>query len=253
MQAESAICAALDQHGFALLPGIFDKAEVRPLTSLIDGLEPEGEKFRRRAGVFAIRQFLEAAPAVFPLIFNRRLAHRLGRIIPGFSLVRSVFFDKPEGSNWFVPPHQDLTIQLTGKVPSASFTNWTVKDGRFAAQPPVRVLEGMLTVRVHLDNTDESNGALQVRPCSHRLGIIETERVSLAGRDYVTCTANAGDVLLMKPLLLHRSLRSDAAARRRVIHLEFSADSLPDGARWSERQELPGTPIVSLNNQLYDF
>jgi hypothetical protein len=50
-----------------------------------------------------------------------------------------------------------------------------------------------------------------------------------------TRAGGAGDVLAMRPLLLHASGVShhDAASHRRVIHLEFAADrQLPDGFAW---------------------
>ena len=45
-----------------------------------------------------------------------------------------------------------------------------MKEGIPHVQPPTAILEQMLTVRIHLDRTDESNGALKVIPGSHRQG-----------------------------------------------------------------------------------
>jgi len=36
----------------------------------------------------------------------------------------------------------------------------------------------------------------------------------------------------MRPLLLHGSSAAKAPNGRRVVHLEFTADELPDGIRW---------------------
>jgi hypothetical protein len=39
----------------------------------------------------------------------------------------------------------------------------------------------------------------------------------------------------MRPLLLHASTVANSPRHRRVIHLEFAADELPDGLAWAER------------------
>ena len=49
------------------------------------------------------------------------------------------------------------------------------------------------------------------------------------------CTANVGDVLLMAPLLFHFSRKATNEKHRRVIHLEYSAMSLPKPLEWYER------------------
>jgi ectoine hydroxylase-related dioxygenase (phytanoyl-CoA dioxygenase family) len=104
-------------------------------------------------------------------------------------------------------------------------------------QPPAWVLERMIAVRIHLDSADESNGALRVKPGTHRLGrlsggALETD---LADAQPVTCAANAGDVLLIKPLLLHASSAASSPAHRRVFHIEYASCALPAGLEWRHR------------------
>ena len=43
-----------------------------------------------------------------------------------------------------------------------------------------------------------------------------------------------GDVLLMKPLILHASKRVQNNTNRRVIHIEFCDKTLPKGITWNE-------------------
>jgi hypothetical protein len=57
---------------------------------------------------------------------------------------------------------QDLTITVDGKGEFPGFSAWTVKQDQFGVQPPVEVLENIFTVRIHLDDRDEGNGALRV-------------------------------------------------------------------------------------------
>ena len=53
-----------------------------------------------------------------------------------------------------------------------------MKDGVPHVQPPVEILSGMLSIRVHLDETPESNGALRVIPGSHLLGRLSGSEAS---------------------------------------------------------------------------
>jgi hypothetical protein len=39
----------------------------------------------------------------------------------------------------------------------------------------------------------------------------------------VPCTADVGDVLILRPLLLHRSSPSQGAGQRRVLHVVYGA------------------------------
>jgi ectoine hydroxylase-related dioxygenase (phytanoyl-CoA dioxygenase family) len=81
----------------------------------------------------------------------------------------------------------------------------------------------MITIRLHLDDTPASNGALRVIPGSHRFGRIPA--AALAGyekENEVVCECMAGDAVLMSPLLLHSSRRSVTPERRRVIHFEYA-------------------------------
>ena len=47
---------------------------------------------------------------------------------------------------------------------------WTVKSGLIQVEPPLEILERMVTLRVHLDAVDERNAPLRIVPGSHRLG-----------------------------------------------------------------------------------
>jgi ectoine hydroxylase-related dioxygenase (phytanoyl-CoA dioxygenase family) len=150
--------------------------------------------------------------------------------------IRAIYFDKSPAANWLVPWHQDLTLVLRSHAEVRGFGQWSVKDGVPHVQPPVEVLEQMLTVRLHLDDADESNGALRVLPGSHRLGRLSPGQIQelRARQTDVLCTIAAGDAMLMRPLLLHASGRSTSQRHRRVLHIEYAAFSLPDGLEWHE-------------------
>lgn len=149
--------------------------------------------------------------------------------------VRAIYFDKSPGSNWLVAWHQDLTISVTHQVEAPGFGPWSTKDGLAHVQPPVDVLQTMITFRLHLDDTDESNGALRLLPGSHchgRLTAPDIERLR-ASIPEETCCASRGDALLMRPLILHASGRSTSNRHRRILHIEYAGYDLPHGLHWN--------------------
>jgi Phytanoyl-CoA dioxygenase (PhyH) len=152
-------------------------------------------------------------------------------------LVRVVAFDKTPGANWFVPWHQDRTIALRER-PAAlpeGYGALTVKNGEVHVEPPVALLAGMVTLRIHLDDCGEDNGPLEVIP---GVGLDERlDRATIAGiTESATarlCLAARGDILAMRPLSLHRSQWARVPAHRRVLHLEYGPPTLPAGLTWA--------------------
>jgi len=154
----------------------------------------------------------------------------------GLRPVRSILFDKTVSENWPVQWHQDLTIAVAQERQIPGYGPWSFKDGSPHVQPPVSLLERMVTIRLHLDDTPATNGALRVIPGSHRDGRISTDSLcDYAKERSVTCECRSGDALLMSPLILHSSRRSVSPARRRVIHFEFARDEdLDSSLEWFE-------------------
>jgi len=147
--------------------------------------------------------------------------------------VRAILFDKTPDSNWSVTWHQDLTITVDHRASVDGFGPWSVKAGIVHVRPPTSVLEHMLTLRIHLDPCGVENGALQVIPESHRLGIIP--RPPSPHPPVVTCATARGGAVLMRPLLWHSSTKAVCPTRRRVVHVEFAHDALPPPLDWYER------------------
>jgi ectoine hydroxylase-related dioxygenase (phytanoyl-CoA dioxygenase family) len=148
---------------------------------------------------------------------------------------RSILTKSPD-ANWLVPWHQDLTIAVRERVETPGFGPWSVKEGVPHVQPPVELLARMLAIRLHLDDADESNGALRAQAGSHRRGRLGTEEIAewrTRGVE-VVCAAAAGDALLMRPLLLHASSKSMSSRSRQVLHIEYAGFDLPGGMRWCD-------------------
>ena len=115
------------------------------------------------------------------MLFNSKLKEIIN-IIGGndYFVVKSIYFDKPEKSNWFVSYHQDLTISVNEKKEIDSFTNWTKKQNQFAVQPETEILENIFTIRIHLDDTNSENGALKILNKSHLKSVYRVDKIDFA-------------------------------------------------------------------------
>ncbi len=228
---------ALLTQGFIVLNEIYTAEELKQLISVIEAADQSGDTFRKTDDLFAIRQFLKVIPAVLPVIFNKKLIWIIAELFGDeYFVSKSIYFDKPQKSNWFVTWHRDLTISVNKKVVLPGFTNWTVKQNQFAVQPSIDILKQNFTIRIHLDDTDKDNGALKVIPGSHLDEKATTE--STFKEAEVVCDVNAGGVMIMRPLLMHASNRTVNDQRRRVLHIEFSNAALPKEIYWSERIDI---------------
>ncbi len=236
--ATSPLAGQLAKVGHVTLPQLYTAAEVAALLSCIEAAPAAGPNFRRSQDVFAIRNLLGEVPALWPLLDTAPLRKLLGELFPaGCHLTKAIYFDKPAQSNWLVAWHQDLMINVDHRASDLpGFGPWTTKAGWVAVQPPVAVLENTVTIRLHLDDCDASNGALKVVPGSHLGGVVPAETIAAHTATAAVCPVPAGGAMLMKPLLLHASSRSISDRSRRVVHLEFSAVELPAGLIWRERR-----------------
>jgi ectoine hydroxylase-related dioxygenase (phytanoyl-CoA dioxygenase family) len=226
------------ENGFAIINEIYSPEEVGNIIKLIDGANTDKPTFRITNDLFAIRQFLNELPEIQPLVFNTALRAIIQQYGQGYFAVKSIYFDKPGLSNWFVAYHQDLTISVDQKINLPGYGPWTVKHNQFAVQPPLDMLQRNFTIRIHLDDTNQDNGALNVIPGSHLKGIYRPENIDWTIEKEAICSVNAGGVMVMSPLLLHASSRTVNNQKRRVIHIEFSNTELPAGLNWSERINL---------------
>ena len=131
--------------------------------------------------------------------------------------------------------HQDLTISVDKKVEIENYENWTTKQNQFAVQPPKEILEQNFTIRIHIDKTTKENGALKVLNKSHKKGMVRTENIELENETETICEVEKGGIMIMKPLIFHASNKTTNNERRRVIHIEFSNQKLPNELEWSEK------------------
>jgi ectoine hydroxylase-related dioxygenase (phytanoyl-CoA dioxygenase family) len=224
----------IEDAGFAIINDIYSEAEIETIVTVIEIADQSKVTFRKTDDLFAIRRFLCEIPGVKNLIFNEKLKSLIRNLFGNeYFIVKSIYFDKPERSNWFVAWHQDLTIAVDKKSDLAGYAPWTVKLDNFAVQPPVAILQENFTIRIHLDDTDENNGALKVITGSH-YDVLRAENINPSDQEF--CPVKAGGVMIMRPLLMHASERSTNNQRRRVIHIEFGKAELPEPINWAEKE-----------------
>jgi hypothetical protein len=227
----------LHRFGYAILPGVFGEDEAASLRRRLDealNAQAGGDHspvLQSRGRTYGARNLLETFPEAAELSGCAALRNLLTAVLGGEAgLVRGLYFDKPPDRSWSLPWHRDLTIAVErNDLASRHFRKPTTKAGVAHVEAPRSLLERMLTLRIHLGAMTDENGPLAVIPGSHLPGDDSQPAAP------VTLFAKAGDVLAMRPLLLHASgnSRHGATSHRRVIHLEFAADRrLPDGFAW---------------------
>lgn len=225
----SSFVSDIATEGFAIVRGV---VEPQAIESVVDRLPlvPSGGVRNAVASNRALAS-LAAHPGMI-----RLAASVLGeRVI----LSRAILFDKTPDANWRVPWRQDTTIAVRHRVDVQGFGPWSVKDGVVHVKPPARVLEGVLTLRLHLDACDESNGPLWVLPGTHLHGFLDDERLRafVSGVEPVSCAAAIGDVVAFRPLLLHSSPKSRRVSHRRVLHLEFAGGQPDARLEWHDEDQ----------------
>jgi len=215
--------------GFCIVEAVLDKHEVQRLIELVECQVTVG------AGRGGARNLLDVA-VLRDLADCIAVAALVEPILGlGAKVVRGTLFDKTSDANWKVPWHQDCTIAVVERLEAEGYGPWSMKAGVVHVQPPAEVLEWMVSVRIHLDDCPEENGALRVIVGSHGMGKIPEGRIAevvSSGRDEV-CEVGIGGALVMRPLLVHRSSPSVVPGHRRVLHFDFAGGELEGGLRWA--------------------
>jgi len=218
--------------GYFLIKNAINENEV---ISLIDELKI----FEKEMNNYGVRDLMNKVPRIRHLAMSSPLLSIAKKILGDPAKpVRAVFFDKVPEANWNVAWHQDTSIAVKEKADTPGFGPWSKKQGVVHVEPPEEYLSKTLTLRVHLDTANNESGVLRVIPGTHRHGrTVSKELMKIVENSKViACNANAGDILLMSPLLFHSSRKATTPSHRRIIHLEYSAMTLPAPLKWYECQ-----------------
>ncbi|MCV6624914.1 MAG: phytanoyl-CoA dioxygenase family protein [Cellvibrionaceae bacterium] len=217
------------ENGYEIVDGLLSQGEIKCIKG-----ELEAVGFPAKVG--GIRNAEKKFSTIRELAASKKLVALANNYLPGeASLVRAILFNKTEENNWLVTWHQDKTVAVSDKFEKESWGPWSTKNGVPHVQPPIEVLNQMVTVRIHLDDAGLENGCLKMLPKSHSLGVLDHTVIQeyVKNHDSVTCEASAGSALVMRPLILHSSSKSSNPSQRRVLHLEYSSFKLPAGVTWA--------------------
>tara|TARA_B100000809_G_C15043460_1_gene496429 strand:- start:168 stop:911 length:744 start_codon:yes stop_codon:yes gene_type:complete len=225
-------------EGFSIHNYIYTKQEVDRMRNILDAFQKKDQPDDIKK-VYAIRNLLKAVPELKELLLNCNIKTILNHLGDDFHLTKALYFNKPALSNWYVTWHQDVSIHVKEKTEDYLYHGWTNKKGFIGVIPPLKISLNTVTIRIHLDDTTQQNGGLNIIPGSNKQ-VLDDQKIQLISQNSISknCEVLAGGIQLMKPLLLHSSTKSQSKKDRRVIHLEFNNIELPNGLKWAEREEI---------------
>lgn len=146
-----------------------------------------------------------------------RLRARLS-ILQTLVATQCSLFEKNQSRNWLVAAHQDVMIPTTSEL------GRDIGEGLRLVCGTADELNRIVAIRCHIDDCGEHDGALRVKPGTHKLGVLRASEIAKKTHaiKWQTQVAQAGDALLMRPLTVHASSKSAGISRRRVLHFVFT-------------------------------
>jgi hypothetical protein len=215
----------LAEHGVERIEGALGRTEIGLLADLAS------RRLDDRPGVRLV-----ADPSLSELLRSNGPLHSSAVAALGREArpARALLFDKRPGSNWAVGWHQDRTIAVRARIDTPGFGPWSSKHGVDHVEPPFALIEGMITLRAHLDAVPAENAPLLVALDSHRQGRIPVQRLAavVAGSVRYACLAEPGDVWLSATGIAHASQPAERPTHRRVLQVDYAARLLPNGLQW---------------------
>lgn len=218
----------LEADGFEIMHGLVSDSVI---SNIVEDVSSGSEQVPRGG----IRNANKKYPTIDALARDTAILGVAHLVLEGRPrLVRAIYFDKTPERNWLVSWHQDRTIVVDRRIEIEGWGPWSVKAGMDHVQPPIEVLNMMVTIRVHLDAAGEDNGCLKVIPGSHKFGLIESKDVTTVAEanEAYACKVEMGDAVVMRPHILHSSSKASRPEHRRVVHLEYSSYQLPGELSW---------------------
>lgn len=201
--------------GFVVINGVLNEDELFLLSQKCDA------EIEAKVGTRNLLQYDWVRELAQSLIENESLK----LLMPENAvIVQCNYFSKDLDTNWSVTLHRDLSVPVKEKVISNDWSGWSEKEGVLYAQPPKHVLSEMIAVRLHLEDNDSKNGALELVAGSHK-------KINQNGERHLALVAQGG-VLVMCPLVLHASTKLKFG-KRRVLHFVFGPKKLPNNVAWA--------------------
>jgi len=218
-------------NGYAFIDDFYPKEEIDHL----EGILEKHKVFDYQFSTIHHHNLIHSVPAAKQMAASGKLSALAKNILGNNARpFYSIILDKTIHSNWELDWHQDLKIAVKKRIDTAGYYGWSDEAGIPHVIPPVKILKKLLSIRIHLDDCELSNGAIWAIPQSHKLGIIPEEKIKQVSKStqYHICRAKAGAIMLMSPLLLHKSPLSNSGKSRRILQVEYRATELENGLEW---------------------
>lgn len=218
------LAVALERFGAVQVRAALGAVELAALWARIRPETAPGAVRGRSGGTYGARAMLMARAdletALAELGVTALAARALGS--PAFPL-DAQFLDKHRDANWAVPAHQDVIVPIAGTAAACAVRNGRSRHGLQYGEPAVVVLQELVALRIHFDDAGAESGGIAIVNGSHARGRLSGTEIREIPREvFEHYDCSAGDVLLMKPLAVHRSGRSLRPRRRRVLHVLYA-------------------------------
>ena len=211
--------AELDERGFFLWPTPVSAVDLTHLLAVVASELAVRPAKLRGVGTYAIRNLLVSHIELAHLLEDAGLDAMATQALGTTAVpIDATYFDKNTETNWKVPAHQDLVVPAAAAPAGSESVH---RYGTEYTEPPIDYLRRLVALRLHFDDCAEANGALAVIPGSHHAKLGDAGIAALDQSAFVLCPAPAGSVLLMKPLLVHRSSSARQPSTRRVLHVVY--------------------------------
>lgn len=213
--------------GYAVHPRLFETADLDEFAAALASISLT----RTRAGA---RHLMEHS-CVARLASDARLIGLARPWLRGAAIpFRATLFDKSPDANWLVAWHQDTALPVETRRDLRGWGPYSEKAGVLCAHAPASALQNVIALRVHLNDSNDDNGPLRVLPGTHESGVLRDDQVQDCARRIgaVTCRADRGGVVVMRPLIVHASSKIAIPLPRRVLHIEYASSlDMGDGMR----------------------
>ena len=217
IEETNAASLGVAKDGFAIVPQVVTAEEIEYLLSNLQ----RSSSHRSRAGL----RHLLSNPAVAKFATDPRMLGIAQSVLGSDAFpFKATLFDKSPHANWLITWHQDTALPLREKQETPGWGPWSTKGGISYAHAPASALERVVALRLHLDKSNHENGPLRVIPGSHCQGVLSDEQVEkiVDNGEAATCLVEQGGVIVMRPLIVHASSKSQSDKPRRVLHIEYA-------------------------------
>lgn len=187
---------------------------------------------RRSGRTYGLRGLLWSSPLLPSALAESGLSRLASDLVgrPAFP-IDAIYFDKTADANWSVPGHQDRLMPVASGCAGAMAKRGGLEYG----EPSVVTLSGLVALRIHFDDVAPNGGALELVPGSHLSGVLSAPAIrEIPLTAYRTVAVARGDVLVMRPLVLHRSGRCAGEGHRRILHVVYATEQPEDPLVWRE-------------------